>query len=106
MHHYHGMIASYNMATTNERVAVLETKVDNLKASVDDLKHGLDDSHNKMMTQLNDYREENRRDHAKVMQQLDELMLWKNKWVWVGGVVVTLLSLVFGHIETIIKALQ
>ena len=106
MPHYHGTTASYNMATTNERVAVLETKVDNLKEGVDDLKHCLNESHKQMIQQLDDYREENARDHARVMNMLDELMLWKNKWVWVGGAVLTLLSLVFGHLETIVKVLQ
>ena len=91
------------MPTTNERVAVLETKVDTLKEGVDGLKHCLDDSHNKMMKQLDDYRAENARDHARVMTMLDELMLFKNKWVWAGGAFLTLLSLVFGHLETIVK---
>lgn len=91
------------MATTNERVAVLETKVDNLKESVDGLKDCLNDSHKTMIKQLDDYRAENAKDHAKVMQMLDELMLFKNKWVWLGGLGLTVLSLIFGHLETIIK---
>jgi len=91
------------MATIPERIAVVETKVDSLKEGIDDLKHCLDDSHTKMMKQLDDYREENARDHAKVMKQLDELMLFKNKGMWLGGAILTLLSLVFGHLETIIR---
>jgi len=91
---------------TAERVAVLETKVDNLKESVDGLKDCLDDSHKTMMKQLDDYRAENAKDHAKVMAMLDDLMLFKNKWIWVGGAFLTMLSLVFGHLETIVKLIQ
>ena len=87
------------MATQQERIAVLETKVDNLKETVTD-------NHNKLIKQLDDYREENAKDHAKVMGMLDDLMLWKNKWVWVGGAVLTLLSLIFGHLETIVKLIH
>jgi hypothetical protein len=87
------------MATQQERIAVLETKVDNLKETVTE-------NHNKLIKQLDDYREENAKDHAKVMAMLDDLMLWKNKWVWVGGGILTVLSLVFGHLETIVKLIH
>ena len=84
------------MASTNERVAVLETKVDSLKET-------LTESHNKLIDQLDHVREENSKEHAKVMQMLDELMLFKNKWIWIGGAALTIISLVFGHLETIVK---
>lgn len=84
------------MASTNERVAVLETKVDNLKEC-------LTESHNKLIDQMDHMREENAKDHAKVMEMLDELMLFKNKWIWIGGAVLTMISLIFGHLETIVK---
>ena len=91
------------MPTQPERIAILETKVDNLKEGVDGLKDTLNETHQQMMTQLNRVQEENTREHAKVMAQLDDLMQFKNKWVWVGGVSLTVLSLVFGHLESIIK---
>ena len=91
------------MPTQPERIAILETKVDNLKEGVDGLKDTLNETHQQMMTQLNRVQEENTREHAKVMAQLDDLMQFKNKWVWVGGASLTVLSLVFGHLESIIK---
>ena len=84
------------MANQGERIAVLETKVDNLKEC-------LTESHNKLIDQIDGMREQNSLEHAKVMKLLDDLMLFKNKWVWVGGVSLTVLSLVFGHLESIIK---
>lgn len=84
------------MANQGERIAVLETKVDNLKEC-------LTESHNKLIDQIDGMREQNSLEHAKVMKLLDDLMLFKNKWVWVGGASLTVLSLIFGHLETIIK---
>ena len=94
------------MATQPERIAVLETKVDNLKEGVDGLKDTLTETHHQMMIQLDRVREDNSKEHAKVMEQLDDLMQFKNKWVWVGGGVLTVLSLIFGHIETLVKLFQ
>jgi hypothetical protein len=76
------------MATQPERIAVLETKVDNLKETLDDMK------------------ECNSREHALVMQKLTVLTDFKNKWVWIGGAALTVISLVFGHIETILKMIN
>lgn len=94
------------MATTNERVAVLETKMDGVTEKIDDLHDCLTESHNKLIDQMDNVREENSKEHAKVMKQLDDLMLFKNKWIWAGGAGLTVLSLVFGHLETIIKIIQ
>lgn len=84
------------MATQQERIAVLETKVDNLKEVVND-------SHEQLMTQIDHMREKNTQEHALVMSKLDDLTKFKDKWIWIGGAVLTLLSLVFGHLETILK---
>lgn len=48
------------MATTNERVSILETKVDDLKEDVQQM------------------RKENREDHGKVIEKLDKLQDLKN----------------------------
>ena len=91
------------MPTTNERVAVLETKMDGVTEKIDNLRDTLTESHNKLIDQLDHVREENSKEHARVMDLLDDLKDFKNKWVWVGGVALTMLSLIFGHLETIIK---
>jgi uncharacterized protein YlxW (UPF0749 family) len=65
------------MATTNERVAILETKVDDLKEDV------------------NQMRKENRTDHAVVISRLDSLTDLKN-YVLGGcafaGVILTIIA--------------
>jgi uncharacterized coiled-coil protein SlyX len=91
------------MISQPERIVRLETQVEHITEKIDDLKDCLTDSHNKLIDQLDHVREENTREHNKVMAQLDDLKDFKNKWVWVGGAALTVLSLVFGHLESIIK---
>jgi hypothetical protein len=66
------------MASTNERVSVLETKVDGIKEDLSIL------------------RKENREDHDRVMAKLDHLMNLKN---YARGVVFVVLAVV-GWIAT------
>ena len=87
------------MATQPERIAVLETKVDLLKETLDNNKQ-------EIVQQIDDMKECNSREHALVMSKLNDLTDFKNKWVWVGGAGLTVLSLIFGHIETIIKLIH
>jgi len=91
------------MPTTNERVAVLETKMDGVTEKIDDLRITLNESHTKLINQLDHVREENSKEHAKVMNLLDDLTRFKDKWVWIGGIGLSIISLIFGHLETIIK---
>ena len=87
------------MASQPERIAVLETKVDSLKET-------LDSNKKEIVSQIDEMKECNSREHALVMGKLNDLTDFKNKWVWVGGAGLTVLSLIFGHLETIIKFLH
>ena len=69
------------MATTNERVSVLETKVDGIKEDLTVL------------------RKENRDDHAVVMGKLDSLMDLKNYARGAVAVVVVLLGWIVTHVD-------
>jgi len=69
------------MATTNERVSVLETKVDGIR---DDL------------TEL---RKENREDHAVVMAKLDNLRDLKNYVLGACGLAGVVIVWIVAHID-------
>jgi hypothetical protein len=84
------------MSTLPERIAVVETKVDSLKEHMDANKK-------EIVGQIDDMKACNSREHAIVMSKLNDLTDFKNKWVWLGGAGLTILSLIFGHLETIIK---
>jgi septation ring formation regulator EzrA len=69
------------MATTNERVSVLETKVDGIR----------DD--------LSELRKENRQDHAVVMQKLDNLRDLKNYILGACGLAGIIIAWIVAHID-------
>lgn len=69
------------MATTNERVAVLETKVDDLKADI---------------TQM---RLENREDHARVIKKLERIESVKNYWLGALALIGPVIAYVLANID-------
>lgn len=118
------------MATTVERLGIVETKVENLNEKVDDIKVDIKDMHDcldntrdTVMAQLSvmtgEYRTNAKAyyDHADKLNALqsaqheelagkiDELEKWKQKWVYMiaGGAVV--LSWAVSHMDKIEKLL-
>ena len=69
------------MATTNERVSVLETKVDELKDDVSTM------------------RRENREDHGRVIKKLEDLQNWKNYWLGAIALLGPIVAFVLAQID-------
>lgn len=119
------------MATTVERLGIVETKVENLNEKVDEIKVDIKDMHDcldntrdTVMTQLsvmtNEYRtnasnyykhadklnEQQSAQHHELASKIGELEKWKQKWVYMiaGGAVV--LSWVVSHMDKIQKFLS
>ena len=69
------------MATTNERVSILETKVDGIREDLSEL------------------RKENRDDHDKVMQKLDRLEGIKNYWLGGIAIIGPMIAYAAAHID-------
>ena len=69
------------MATTNERVAVLETKVDDLKEDI---------------TQM---RKENREDHATVIKKLEQIESVKNYWLGALALIGPIIAFIAANID-------
>lgn len=118
------------MATTVERLGIVETKVENLNEKVDDIKIDIKDMHDcldntrdTVMAQLSvmtgEYRtnakayydhadklnEQQSAQHQELAAKIGELEKWKQKWVYMiaGGAVV--LSWVASHMDQVIKIL-
>ena len=118
------------MATMEERVGVVETKVEFLGEKIDDLKgdvkavhdsidrvsDDMDKKLDKMLdtykTNRNDYydkleegKEEAKKVNSKVIEKLDNLENFKNKWVYLitGGAIV--IGFVAGHLSEIVRVL-
>jgi len=118
------------MATIEERVGVVETKVEFLGEKIDDLKGDVkavhdsiervnDDMDKKLDKMLDTYKsnrddyyvrieeskEEAKNANTKVIEKLDNLENFKNKWVYLitGGAIV--IGFVAGHLNDIVKVL-
>lgn len=69
------------MANTNERVAVLETKVDDLKEDITLM------------------RQENRQDHATVIKKLEHIESVKNYWLGALALIGPIVAFIVAHVD-------
>jgi len=101
------------MATTVERLGIVETKVENLNEKLDDLKTDvkemhdcLDQTRDSLIGKLDDMYSASCTQHAELATKISELEKWKQKWVYMiaGGAVV--ISWVTAHADTILKLLK
>jgi hypothetical protein len=100
------------MATTVERLGIVETKVENLNEKLDDLKvdvkemHDcLDQTRDSLIDKLDQMYSASCTQHAELATKISDLEKWKQKWVYMiaGGAVV--LSWVASHMDQVIKIL-
>jgi len=101
------------MATTAERIGVVETKVQNLDEKLDDLKidvkemHDcLDKTRNGLTDKLNEMYDASCSQHSALAKEISSLKSQRDKWVWsvAGGLVV--LSWASAHADTLGKILK
>jgi len=98
------------MATTVERLGIVETKVENLNEKLDDLKSDVKDMHDcldqtrdSLLGKLDEMYSASCNQHAELATKITELEKWKQKWVYMlaGGAVV--ISWVSAHADTVLK---
>jgi hypothetical protein len=98
------------MATTVERLGIVETKVENLNEKLDDLKIDVKDMHDcldqtrdSLLGKLDEMYSASCNQHAELATKITELEKWKQKWVYMlaGGAVV--ISWVSAHADTVLK---
>jgi flagellar capping protein FliD len=86
------------MATTSERIGIVETKVENLNEKMDDLKvdvkqmHDcLDKTRGEIKNQLDVMYEASCGQHAEMNKKISALEKIKDKWTWLiaGGIAAT-----------------
>ena len=101
------------MATTAERIGVVETKVQNLDEKLDDLKvdvkemHDcLDKTRNGLTDKLNEMYDASCTQHSSLAKEISALKSQRDRWVWsvAGGLVV--LSWASAHADTLGKILK
>ena len=98
------------MATTIERLGIVETKVENLNEKLDELKVDVKDMHDcldqtrdSLIGKLDEMYSASCNQHAELATKISDLEKWKQKWVYMlaGGAVV--ISWVSAHADTVLK---
>lgn len=100
------------MATTAERLGIVETKVANLDEKIDELKvdvkemHDcLDKTRDSVMAKLDDMYSASCEQHSQLASKISELEKFKLKWIYMVSGGVAVLGIVSGHLDKIAKLL-
>ena len=98
------------MATTLERLGVVETKVVNLDEKIDDLKSDVKDMHDcldktrdSLSGQLDKMYEASCEQHAALGKELKELKRDRDRFIFTMAGVIAALGLLSGHTDKILK---
>ena len=98
------------MATTAERLGVVETKVHNLDEKLDDLKVGVKDVHDcldrtrdDLTGQLEKMYDASCSQHSALAQEISALKAQRDRWVWTVAGVLVALSWVSSHFNELGK---
>lgn len=101
------------MATTAERLGIVETKVENLNEKLDAVKHDIQSVHDcldrtgdELKEQLKTMHDASVAQHGELAGKISELEKFKQKWIYTfaGGAVV--LSWISAHADTVFKFLK
>ena len=97
------------MATTVERIGIVETKVENLSEKLDDLKVGVKDMHDcldntrdSLTDKLNEMYNASCTQHAELAKKIGKLEQIRQKMIWMVAGGVAFAGILSGHFEKII----
>jgi hypothetical protein len=91
------------MAAVQERVGILETKVDGLNEKIDDIKIDVRTNHEDIKLQLKTMYDASCTQHAELGKKMKELENFKDKWIYIGMGGIAVAGWVTGHLDTILK---
>ena len=98
------------MATTVERIGIVETKVENLSEKMDDLKVNVKDMHDcldrtrdDIKAQLKEMYDASCEQHAQLAKKISSLEKEKEKWTWIIAGVIGAGGFFAGHADKLIK---
>jgi len=98
------------MAKIEERIGIVETKVENLNEKMDDLKIDVKDMHdcldktrNDLTGQLTQMYDASCSQHASLAKEISELKSQRDKWIWTSAGIIAAIGWVSGHTEMIAK---
>jgi flagellar capping protein FliD len=98
------------MAKVDERLGIVETKVENLNEKLDDLKVDVKDMHDcldktrdGLTDKLNEMYDASCTQHAQLAKEISSLKMQRDKWIWTSAGIIAALGFVSGHMEMIAK---
>ena len=98
------------MAKVDERLGIVETKVENLNEKLDDLKVDVKDMHDcldktrdGLTDKLNEMYDASCTQHAQLAKEISSLKLQRDKWIWTSAGIIAAIGWVSGHTEMIAK---
>jgi flagellar capping protein FliD len=98
------------MAKIEERIGVVETKVENLNEKLDDLKVDVKDMHDcldktrdDLKGQLTEMYDASCNQHSQLAKEISELKSQRDKWIWTSAGIIAAIGWVSGHTEMIAK---
>jgi flagellar capping protein FliD len=101
------------MATTVERIGIVETKVENLNEKMDDLKIDVKDMHDcldktreSLVDKLNEMYTASCDQHAELAKKIGNLEQIRQRMMWMIAGGVSVVGILSGHLDKILAFLQ
>ena len=101
------------MATTTERLGIVETKVENLNEKLDGLKEDVKEMHDcldktreGLTNKLDEMYNASCNQHKSLAEEINALKTQRDKWVWTAAGAIAVMGWVSGHTETIMKIIS
>ncbi len=101
------------MATTTERLGIVETKVENLNEKLDGLKEDVKEMHDcldktreGLTEKLNTMYDASCSQHKSLAEEINALKSQRDKWVWTAAGAIAVMGWVSGHSEILIKLIS
>ena len=98
------------MATTTERLGIVETKVENLNEKLDGLKEDVKEMHDcldktreGLTGKLDEMYNASCNQHKSLAEEINALKTQRDKWLWTAAGAIAVMGWVSGHTETIMK---
>lgn len=98
------------MAKVDERLGIVETKVENLNEKLDDLKADVKDVHDcldktrdELKGQLTEMYDASCSQHASLAKEINALKSQRDKWIWTSAGIVAAIGWLSGHMEIFTK---
>jgi chromosome condensin MukBEF complex kleisin-like MukF subunit len=101
------------MATTVERLGVVETKVENLNEKLDELKVNvremhdcLDKTRDGLTEKLNEMYDASCSQHSSLAKEISALKSQRDRWIWTSAGIIAAIGWVSGHADILLKLVK